>query len=95
MIREQVLVIGSEKLWEQWVWDQKQEYEFYTYHISRMQLDIQDDEIVTSFHFVSGVQGDEYILQHLMGREFHRWLNLGVEVSQYSRDYIKTRMRLK
>ena len=59
-----------------------------------MRLDVQDDDVLTSFHFVSGVCGDEYILQHLMGREFHRWLNLGVGISEYMRDYIKTRVRL-
>lgn len=93
-IVEHVLVIGNQKLWAKWVHVQSRENEIYTHHISRMRLDVYDD-ILTSYHFVSANNGDESIIQHLRGREFHRWLNLGVEVSQYARDYIKTRMRLK
>lgn len=93
-IVEHVLVIGNEKLWAEYVQAQSSENEFYTHHISRMRLDIYDD-ILTSYYFVSANNGDGGIIQHLIGREFHRWLNLGVEVSEYARDYIKTRTRLK
>jgi hypothetical protein len=91
---EHVLVIGNEKLWAEYVHAQSRENEFYTHHINRMRLDIYDD-ILTSYHFVSANNGDESIIQHLRGKEFHRWLNLGCWISTEVRGYISTRVRLK
>lgn len=90
---EHVLVVGNEKLWAEWVHAQIQEYNLSTHHkdVSRFVV----DDTKTAYHFVSTDNGDGHIIERLRGKLFHRWLNLGVEVSQYTRDCIKTRVRLK
>ena len=90
---EHVLVVGNDKLWAEWVHAQTQEYDFSTYHKDVRRFIVDDTK--TAYHFVSANNGDAHIIEQLQGKLFHRWLNLGVEVSQYTRDYIKTRVRLK
>jgi len=91
---EYVLVVGTVKLWDEWVRGMIKENPEYTHHISRRMLDIYTEDSKTVYYFVSSNLRDEEIIQQLMGKEFHRWHNLGVRVSPEVRCYIRTRCRL-
>jgi hypothetical protein len=93
-IEEHVLVLGTEKMWSEFVREVIKDNEVYTYHISRMKLCIYDD-YKTTYHFLSSSFGDEEIVRHLRGKEFHRWYNLGSYLSEEVRCHIRSRIRLK
>lgn len=93
-LTEYVLVVGTVKLWDEWVREMIKENPEYIYSISRRVLDTYTEDSKTVYYFVSSSQSDGQITQQLMGRKFHRWYNLGVQVSPEVRCYIRTRCRL-
>lgn len=91
---EHVLVIGTARLWDEWVREMIKENPEHTHNISRRMLDIRTGDSKTVYYFVSSYGYDHQIIERLMGTEFHRWYNLGIQVSPEVRCYIRTRCKL-
>lgn len=92
---EHVLVLGTEKMWDEFTRELIRDNKIYTYNISRMKLDVYETrQCRTVYQFLSSSFGDGEIVRHLQGKEFHRWLNLGSYLSDDVRCHIRSRMRL-